>query len=406
MNLHNRLLLSLAMFSIVLFTSHASAAELSERQYRVLEKIQSYLAEGQYTIAIEESQKAADDWEDGLGLVLILQARGQSHQMLDRPEAALREYERALAMRVLEGTRWSSLAARAAQLHLMNEQTEAARALLLPALESDPGDGLEHSPAAYILLAVSYQLDELWGASLEYIRLAEQVADRLSDSVPDNWLTMRAAAEFQLEDYAAAEVTMKRLVLRAPDNRNYWLQLAAAQQFLDKPAEQLATLELASQRGLLEQTPEQLLMIQLQASQGLPGRAARNLVSVIEDAEASAIVPENTDVDALLVAYQRQARNFSQAAATLVDSDSQSAAEAVQLAMMDGDCELALQIADRHVRQLDGRAMLNAGQCALETGATEAARVWLQRSADEPETADVAGQWLTYLSSLREAGLR
>ena len=394
------------LFAVCLFCSgpNAQASTLSERQYRLLEKAQELVAEESYQEALAETQDAVDDWDSGLGLVLILQLRGQVYQLLDQTEDTLKSYERALSLEVLEGTRRSALAAAIAQLYLIDSQPEKAREVLVPALEAPAGEGLNHAAQAYVIVAISYQIQERWRDSLPWLVQAEAYAT----SIPENWLAMRAAAEFQIRDFAAAEVTMKRLVERAPDKRNYWVQLAAAQQFQEKQAQQLATLEIAHQRGLIAGSSEELLMIQLQGAQDMPARAARNLeqrISELSSVEGSS-EEDLDDERRLLSAYQRQARDLAAAAETMVSNDSSSVNEAIQLAMMDGDCDLVRELSRSHTRKLEGLTMISVAQCSLNGSDTASAREWFQRASEKSDSAVVASQWLTYLSDLQKAGLR
>ena len=396
----NRLVYSLICLVLLFPGLSTYASTLSERQYRLLEKAQELVAEESYQEALEETQDAADDWDAGLGLVLILQLRGQVYQMLDQPEKTLESYERALSLDVLEGTRRSALAAAVAQLYLIGSQPMKARDILIPALQAPAGDGLNHAPQAYVIVAISYQTQERWRESLPWLVQAEAYAP----SIPENWLAMRAAAEFQTSDFAAAEVTMKRLVERAPDKRNYWVQLAAAQQFQDKQAEQLVSLEIAHQRGLLSGSSEELLMIQLQAAQDMPARAARNLERRIADQTSA-----DSDIAnelRLLSAFQRQARDLAAAAKTMVSGDVASVNEAIQLAMMDGDCPLVKKLAGANVRRLEGVTMISVAQCELNDNDTAGAREWFQRAGEKADSAVIASQWLAYLSDLQKAGLR
>jgi len=390
------------LFAVCLFCLGLTvqASTLSERQYRLLEKAQELVAEESYQEALAETQDAVDDWDSGLGLVLILQLRGQVYQLLDQTEDTLKSYERALSLEVLEGTRRSALAAAIAQLYLIDSQPEKAREVLVPALEAPAGEGLNHAAQAYVIVAISYQIQERWRDSLPWLVQAEAYAT----SIPENWLAMRAAAEFQIRDFAAAEVTMKRLVERAPDKRNYWVQLAAAQQFQEKQAQQLATLEIAHQRGLIAGSSEELLMIQLQAAQDMPARAARNLERRIADQTSA-----DSDIAnelRLLSAFQRQARDLAAAAKTMVSGDVASVNEAIQLAMMDGDCPLVKKLAGANVRRLEGVTMISVAQCELNDNDTAGAREWFQRAGEKADSAVIASQWLAYLSDLQKAGLR
>ncbi|WP_297533571.1 hypothetical protein [Thalassolituus sp.] len=394
------------LFAVCLFCLGLTvqASTLSERQYRLLEKAQELVAEESYQEALAETQDAVDDWDSGLGLVLILQLRGQVYQLLDQTGDTLKSYERALSLEVLEGTRRSALAAAIAQLYLIDSQPEKAREVLVPALEAPAGEGLNHAAQAYVIVAISYQTQERWRDSLPWLVQAESYAT----SIPENWLAMRAAAEFQISDFAAAEVTMKRLVERAPDKKNYWVQLAAAQQFQEKQAQQLATLEIAHQRGLIAGSSEELLMIQLQGAQDMPARAARNLeqrISELSSVEGSS-EEDLDDERRLLSAYQRQARDLALAAETMVSNDSSSVNEAIQLAMMDGNCDLVQELSRSHVRKLEGLTMISVAQCSLNDSDTASAREWFQRASEKSDSAVIASQWLTYLSDLQKAGLR
>jgi tetratricopeptide (TPR) repeat protein len=394
------------LFAVCLFCLGLTvqASTLSERQYRLLEKAQELVAEESYQEALAETQDAVDDWDSGLGLVLILQLRGQVYQLLDQTGDTLKSYERALSLEVLEGTRRSALAAAIAQLYLIDSQPEKAREVLVPALEAPAGEGLNHAAQAYVIVAISYQTQERWRDSLAWLVQAEAYAT----SIPENWLAMRAAAEFQISDFAAAEVTMKRLVERAPDKKNYWVQLAAAQQFQEKQAQQLATLEIAHQRGLIAGSSEELLMIQLQGAQDMPARAARNLeqrISELSSVEGSS-EEDLDDERRLLSAYQRQARDLAAAAETMVSNDSSSVNEAIQLAMMDGDCDLVRELSRSHARKLEGLTMISVAQCSLNDSDTASAREWFQRASEKSDSAVIASQWLTYLSDLQKAGLR
>jgi len=183
----NRLVYSLICLVLLFPGLSTYASTLSERQYRLLEEAQELVAEESYQEALEETQDAADDWDAGLGLVLILQLRGQVYQMLDQPEKTLESYERALSLDVLEGTRRSALAAAVAQLYLIGSQPMKARDILIPALQAPAGDGLNHAPQAYVIVAISYQTQERWRESLPWLVQAEAYAT----SIPENWLAMR-----------------------------------------------------------------------------------------------------------------------------------------------------------------------------------------------------------------------
>ena len=145
-------------------------------------------------------------------------------------------------------------------------------------------------------------------------------------------------------------------------------------------------------------------MIQLQAAQDMPARAARNLERRIADQTSA-----DSDIAnelRLLSAFQRQARDLAAAAKTMVSGDVASVNEAIQLAMMDGDCPLVKKLAGANVRRLEGVTMISVAQCELNDNDTAGAREWFQRAGEKADSAVIASQWLTYLSDLQKAGLR
>ena len=96
----------------------AAQPTLSERQYRGIESLQSDLADEQFKQVIQDSTEASEAWDDGLGLVLLLQIRGQAFQLLEDDEAAIKALARAYSLQQLNGTRQTQLAMQLGQLYL------------------------------------------------------------------------------------------------------------------------------------------------------------------------------------------------------------------------------------------------------------------------------------------------
>ena len=113
----------------------AAQPTLSERQYRVIESLQSDLADEQFKQVVQDSTEASEAWDDGLGLVLLLQIRGQAFQLLEDDEAAIKALARAYSLQQLNGTRQTQLAMQLGQLYLSTDQWSQTRELLSSALE-------------------------------------------------------------------------------------------------------------------------------------------------------------------------------------------------------------------------------------------------------------------------------
>lgn len=415
-----------AVLSQALLSQTALAqSTLSERQYRVVESLQTDLANDEFTKVIKESDSAVQDWSEGLGLVLVLQIRGQAYQLLDKDQAAIDTLARAYSLKQLNASRQTQLAMQLGQLHLSTQQWPQARQVLTDALaQTIPADSENqtHPAIAYAMLAIAWQLDESqgerWSKSIPLLKKAIAIAEEPMEF----WLTSLASAQYQVQDYAGAETTLKQLIDRSSksdstqntssqntssQNKNYWLQLASMQQLQGKESDQLATLELANQRGLIDDENEILLLAQMQVMLGVPERAARNLQTGLQSRQLTNSVDNQRRVAIAL----QQGRDYKKAAAQLLQTakdtkDVSLAVTALQLELVDGHCEGAINVADWLIEHADsenrGKAMMSAGQCSIELKQRDQARVYFLRAQQLPETTNTAKQWLDYMNALNK----
>lgn len=401
----------IVLLAVALFSSVALAeSTLSERQYRVIESLQTVLADGNFREVIKASDSAAREWSEGLGLVLVLQLRGQAYQQLDDEPAAINTLARAYSLNQLDGSRQIQLAMQLGQLYLSTQQWLNARQILTDALDqATPENSEAQTPPAlaYVMLALAWQLDDSqsarWLQSIPLLNTAIAIADEPMEF----WLTSLVSGQYQIQDYAAAEATLKQLIARSPESKNYWLQLASMQQLQSKEREQLATLQLAKQRGLIDNENEILLLAQLQVMLGVPERAARTLQAALQSEQLT----NNLDNQRRIAIALQQGRDYKNAAAQLLQTakdtgDVSLAVTALQLELVDGHCEGAIMVADWLIQFADaenrGKALMTAGQCAVELKQKDKARVYFQRAQQLPETTNSAKHWLDYLQALAD----
>ncbi|MEC8443286.1 MAG: hypothetical protein VXZ05_03680 [Pseudomonadota bacterium] len=387
-------------FSLVVFASAAHSASLSERQYRVIEKAQSALTEGDYDEVIDITQDPSEKWAAELGRVLALQIRAQAFQLLDQPskarEALQQAYDMSQAGDILDDERLLSLATQLAQLYLLADQPQRARQSLLPLLEGRE----DASPPSYILLAVSYQMESRWSDVLPWVKKATKAED-----VPESWLSLQAAAELQTKAFLAATKTLTRLITRSPQTRSYWVQLAGAFQQSGNDQMQLASLEMARQYGVLTDDLS-VYLAAVEAAEGVPERAARSLAQVMNKTAVGDVVDSVTPTQ--LAAYHQQARDWRSAVTVLAEdatarNDTDDYSRAVQLAQSAGLCDQTIALSQTE-GLLSGSAMLAIGQCYLESSPDDA-RPWFQRAQSYPETTVAAEKWLAYWQAMKQAGL-
>ena len=107
----------------------------------------------------------------------------------------------------------------------------------------------------------------------------------------------------------------------------------------------------------------------------------------------------------------QQGRDYKNAAAQLLQTakdtgDVSLAVTALQLELVDGHCEGAITVADWLIQFADAenraKALMTAGQCAVELKQKDKARVYFQRAQQLPETTNSAKQWLDYLQALAD----
>ena len=376
-------------FWLMLITAagHASAATLTERQYRTLERLQNLLAESR-TAEVIAATEGIEAGSGDLGAALQLQIRAQALQMEERDALAAEDLRRALATEALPDDRAMAVAISLGQIETTLERYDAAREVLLPYATDDSFPDI-----ARVILAVTYLQQARWQDALPWISAATTAAE--GKQIPEGWLAMRLSAEYQSTQYQAAAQTLQRLITYDPENQTYWMQLAGMYQLLNQPDRQLATLELAQTTGVPLDDNGRRVLASLMLQRGIPERAARQLASV-NDSEGVR----------LRITALRAAREFGQAAIALeqlseTERNPAFLTDAARLQWMDGNCSEALRLAERSLEQAEeGAMMILAGTCAKETGRYDQARILFQRALAMPDVSVSARRWLDYLASL------
>lgn len=121
----------------------------------------------------------------------------------------------------------------------------------------------------------SYQLEE-WTSSLN----ASEKYEALDGKTSVNTLSLKLGAQLQLSRLKAALITLDKLLVLAPNQRNFWLQKVSVQLQLKQPDKALATLQLAQLQGVHFERSDWLMLAQLYAQNSIPERAARILAQL------------------------------------------------------------------------------------------------------------------------------
>ena len=91
----------------------------------------------------------------------------------------------------------------------------------------------------------------------------------------ESWVQMLVAIYSQLQDYPNVAATLQRLISISPHKKQYWTQLAAVQNLLEREANALATLQLAHTAGLLTEDREFRQLARLLFLRDMPYQCAK-----------------------------------------------------------------------------------------------------------------------------------
>ena len=236
------LLLILTLGSMTLYAADTPA--LQADTYAVLNKVQQDMEKFNYATAKQKLKLLLQNDLKTYDEAVTYQTLGYVENGLGDYEAAAIAFEKALEPGVLPEQVTHDLRYSAAQLFIHMEQAEKGLRYLNQwfANEDKPT-----ADAHIVAASAYYQLED-------YPQLIVHVekALRLNSTPPMSWYQLLLAAYFETKDYHNAADLLEEIVVREPDNRDYWLQLAGVYQQLNQERKALAVYELAYEKGLLK----------------------------------------------------------------------------------------------------------------------------------------------------------
>ena len=148
----------------------------------------------------------------------------------------------------------TSLVQALAQLYTTQGNMNGAKQLLLDFIEEanrnpKPVPGMHN---IYALTALIYASEKNYDIAYDYINLAIS----LSSSFREDWFQLKFAIEYNKEDFEAAEISAKELLLNKPEKKRYYVQLSAVYNILEKYDLSLATMEVSYMKGLMDKPEE------------------------------------------------------------------------------------------------------------------------------------------------------
>ena len=196
-----------------------------------------------------------------------LQIRGSAHVSLENFDAALADFERAIAQDALPEDQVNRLRFNMAQLYFVTEQFEKSIAFFERWLADDP------SPTAntYFMLSGAYYQVDNYQRSLDNIIRAIELTEQ-----PER-------RHYELKNVLLSELgrttqrieLLKRMVVIWPEELSFWRQMSALYLDQDDQLRAFGALESAYLSGLIETESDLLLLSQFYSSFNNPYRGGR-----------------------------------------------------------------------------------------------------------------------------------
>jgi tetratricopeptide (TPR) repeat protein len=194
--------------------------------------------------------------------------RGYILMSMDKPKEAAQEFELSLSSQGLDASAEQQMMYSLAQIYTSLNQFDKALEVINRWFESEATP----KPDAYFLKAMILVQQEKFKEALAPAKVAVE-----SEKPRESWVGLLVAIYNSLDDYPNVATTLERLISINPTKKNYWVQLAAVQNLLDREAKALAMLRLAREADLLTEDREFKQLARLLFLRDLPYQCAKTL---------------------------------------------------------------------------------------------------------------------------------
>ena len=245
------------LFVLIAFTLFVSSEDvLNEGVYWELTRVDSKIEEKKF----DEAEKILSrlykkSWRSrSYNKAVIARTYGFFLFQQERFPEAIEKLQVAYDEQALPLQEATSLVQALAQLYTTQGNMNGAKQLLLDFIEEanrnpKPVPGMHN---IYALTALIYASEKNYDIAYDYINLAIS----LSSSFREDWFQLKFAIEYNKEDFEAAEISAKELLLNKPEKKRYYVQLSAVYNILEKYDLSLATMEVSYMKGLMDKPEE------------------------------------------------------------------------------------------------------------------------------------------------------
>jgi tetratricopeptide (TPR) repeat protein len=253
------------------------AKVLDEPTWQRLNRIYEYVGEENYQAAYDDLQIMQKRARGNNYLDAILnQAMAQVQWALEDFDGALTSFERAVELDALPNETHFSLMYQIAQLYYMKERYRDALGRLDLWFCKAPPERIK--PESYVLKASIHAQIKEWPQVIK----AADMAIGMSEEPRENWFMLKLAANFEMEDYPAAAVTLEQMIALWPDKKLYWSQLSNIWFKMEQDDKALSVIALAHRKNLLDKQTDYLYLSNLYSFRDVPYKAAEVLQEGLE----------------------------------------------------------------------------------------------------------------------------
>ncbi len=260
-----------------------------------------------------------------------------------------------------------------------------------------------------MLFAQIYYQDKRFVDSLMHIENAIKVAE-IDNKIPkENWLILKRATHYELNQPEQVTEVMEQLV-RLYSKPEYWLQLAGMYGEVGKEDKQVAVMEAAYQAGYITKSNDIMTLAQLYQFHGAPFKAAKLLDEAIEQ---GTVVAQEKSLDLLSRAYLGAKETMS-AIETLkklteLADDGKYDALLAQTYLNAEQWQQAISAADKAITKSEGSAdylgnmYLAKGMANFNLKEFDASLEAFEHAEKLPKIKKTAQQWTKYVEREQDA---
>ena len=392
---------------LALLTSLCQISMAEEKQYLLTEKTYNAVNAAQELMTAEQYSKAESQLiailnktkAGSYDRAVVQQTLGYVYSAKAHYSKALAQFQQALDSQALPEQVSHGLRYNLGQLLLAEEQFKAGIKVLEQWFKAE----VNPPNNAHVLIASAYYQTEQYRQSVTHMKRA--VSN--TKTVPENWYQLLLAGHIELKQFPSGIKVLEKLIVRFPDNDNYWSQLSALYAQQNKQVSALAVEVLAGHLALSDGRVVERLSDLYRYLQ-IPYKSALLLQKGMNNGTVAAN-PKNLNrlADSWLAARERNKAVV--VLKGLVRSDSNGEAS-LKLGRVFFELEQwqeasrAFKVSLNKLKgQKRGTAMLMAGLAEFYLGHFEKAEGWPTQAAGYKNVGRQARYWLDYIDQVVDA---